>query len=69
MNSNEWINVKNRLPPIVNETILISDGVDVYSGFFDSMHEWRMGLSELCEDLEFNVTHWMPLPDAPKDNI
>lgn len=64
-----WISVKDKNNCIINETILISDGYDVYPGFLDSMHNWRMLNQDLCTDIGFDVLFWQPLPDAPPIHI
>lgn len=63
---NEWIEVRERMPDYANETILISDGSEVYSGFFSSNHEFCFNSMDVCDEQDFHVSHWMPLPEAPK---
>lgn len=68
----EWINVKDRLPDdygwfIVNDTYLVSSN-NVTMGFFDgdSAVVW-LPLDQRLDQDSMNVTHWMPLPEPPKD--
>lgn len=67
---NEWISVKDRLPEI-DEFILVYCGNSIAVCIFTLP---RLGEScfMLCDDINnlrslFNVTHWMPLPELPKD--
>lgn len=63
----EWINIKDKEnEPVVNETILLTDGREVYSGFLDSELEYRLSSQDSCEDIDFFVTHWMQFPEPPK---
>lgn len=61
----KWISIKDQ-KSIINETVLITDGYDVFPGFLDSMLEWRLLNQDLCEEIDFHVTHFMYLPDPPK---
>lgn len=62
----EWISVKEKdNSPIINETILITDGYDVFPAFLDSDLTFRMLDQENCEDIGFHVLYWMPLPSPP----
>lgn len=72
MNAYEWISVKDRLPaesPF--RSIYI---VTMYSGykmkrFVEPLHyidsKWYTMVHEEPLDMEYEVTHWMPLPEAP----
>lgn len=75
---NEWISVKDRLP-LYKECILvllddtyIADAV--YRGEYEKkVHIFRIELTR--EDIELSIkdkygriTHWMPLPDSPKED-
>ena len=50
----------------INVDLLITDGFEVYVGFLDSYLEWRMKDQELCESLDFYVSHWVEFPDPPE---
>jgi len=65
-----WIPVSERLPD-AHEWYLVSenttDDTIVNMGFFDAVadsdgHVWIVGDGDSC-----GVTHWMPLPEPPKD--
>jgi hypothetical protein len=63
----EWNDINDGLITIpINTNLLITDGDEVFVGFYDSMHDWHMIDQEYCEDLQFDVTHWMEFPDPPK---
>ena len=64
----EWISVKDRLPQ-VKEDVLI----------YDSHHRniykaWYIGDIDVWFSNEYlpqfiNITHWMPLPEPPKETL
>lgn len=63
----EWINVKDRLPSSRQSVVFYAqDREEVFAGIFnsdkkrfeDNIEGWW------CEG---EITHWMPLPEAPKD--
>lgn len=59
----EWISVEERLPEVGEDVLLYSkedDKIDI--GHYSNM--FRRFFLRKFED--GNVTHWMPLPDAPK---
>ncbi len=69
---NEWISVKDRLPHRDWDNYLLLS-VKPYNtvivGWFDGNKFLHTSIgSELIMDL-INVTHWMPLPEPPKDNL
>ena len=55
-----WVSVKDRLPP-VDEDVLTYDVTYPDDGF-----DIERRLSEREWSVKYSVTHWMPLPDAPK---
>lgn len=65
----QWISVKDRLPQL-GERVLCSDGTTVFEqyrvepscvfGIWD-----RGGMKSMMQ----NVTHWMPLPEPPKEDV
>lgn len=61
----QWIKVKEKKPDICNVTILLSDGFEVYPGFFDSELQFRFNGQDVCEDQDFDVIYWMELPSPP----
>lgn len=78
----EWISVKERMPNADGEYLVFQHGYSgykfvrtasfnvCYSGTDDDMHGktvWYDYDSE-CGDYELiDITHWMPLPEAPKE--
>ena len=64
---NEWVSVKDRLPEYYREVLVHVNGCIYLAMLFDQRminepdywcdHSGQLG----------KVTHWMPLPDAPKE--
>ena len=67
----EWISVKEMLPEKGTEMVLVTDGLTVITGFRNWMFRlgdgkvYTPGLKMGGGSME--VTHWMPLPDQPKE--
>ena len=53
----EWISVDERLPEQANHYLTVSEE-GIYVRFYSSEWGWNHDFGE--------VTHWMPLPEAPK---
>lgn len=76
----KWISVKERLPDLELEEIL-SEDMDVFPCLAVVRNErarggryvtkvWYNGeifMDSDCVDVTCNVTHWMPLPEPPKE--
>jgi len=63
----KWIKCSERLPV---EEVLLWNGEFVYTGSltrFFGVTEWCIGNDEY-RDIEY-FTHWMPLPEGPKDEM
>lgn len=58
-----WINVKDELPAIGEPVLVFDDASDMMFGFMSSDGYWL----ETGSELHCNVTHWMPLPEPPKE--
>ena len=56
----EWISV-NAITPDIHQCVIVTDGKKVSVGFWDEQ-ECAGAWHEIGE-----VTHWMPLPKAPKE--
>jgi len=53
----DWISVKDRLPPFYDKSVILFDGEEIFAS---SLEE---------PDLEdWHITHWMPLPEPPKED-
>lgn len=77
-----WISVKDRMPEPEQEVLVIAHGWSgrlLYIGSYQRMEaqtSWLTGVTSKASDWslwgwsylrEPEVTHWMPLPDPPKD--
>lgn len=69
----KWISVKDKLPELESSILcicLLNDGDD-YLGIFRGFHQiasWNYGsFYSRCENITKEVTHWIPIPDLPKD--
>ena len=73
----EWISVKDRLPPNTDD-VIVTDGYDMGVLFYKPSEEkWVYGYGLLeaynydggatIEPETQDITHWMPLPEIPKE--
>ena len=57
-----WISVEEELPKN-KELVFITDGEYTDTGFYEyTFDEWQP-----CEKWLGDITHWMPLPQSPKE--
>lgn len=70
---NEWISIKDRLPEDFGWFLVIDEympiNLSVTIGFYegaDSEINW-LPLDSRASQESMVVTHWMPLPEPPKD--
>lgn len=68
-----WISVKDRLPIVRVDVLCYSIAIDhpfsnnkVTQSYLYKMSNCDIKVFE-CENIYRKVTHWMPLPDPPKD--
>ena len=67
----KWISVKDRLPEL-NQPVLVFAPTEDENYLVDYIHSFLDGnpLWNWCVNVENNqqtVTHWMPLPEPPKE--
>lgn len=67
-NISTWIPVTERLPDY-DLVVLVTDGEDVGTGYRYALGEtgftgWAVPFADIEED---DISHWMPLPEPPKD--
>lgn len=58
----EWISVNEKVPEN-RDDVLIYTSKGFYVGWYDEIGGWFSGPITACK----TVTHWMPLPDKPKE--
>lgn len=59
-----WISVKDRLPEKKGDYLIYNTDGTVWLYWYDKEYkEWYDSSGYLTE----SVTHWMPMPEAPKD--
>jgi hypothetical protein len=70
---NKWISVNKEMPPPY-EFILFSSNGNVHCGWYEPGSGWEWAFfdeKEPFKEVSANGTseasHWMPLPEAPKD--
>lgn len=66
---NEWINIKDELPWEEEECLVAHIGPDAFHGYCFDLAIFHSGVFhswELFKEIK-DVTHWMPLPDPPKN--
>jgi len=70
----EWISCKDKTPP-QDEKILFTDGKIVECGQYDYnkvFNKYDFIVADIWVEnssLMYNITHWMPLPQPPKEII
>lgn len=71
LKEHKWINAQDELPKIC-EDILFTDGKDIWKGWvelYDKLEGHVFYADHSSRDKSNwpdNVTHWMPLPELPK---
>lgn len=65
----EWISVKDRLPEEDSTVLIYTDHETVLMGTFTWEKKFEVGnFSDYYDTWKLeDVTHWMPLPQAPKE--
>lgn len=66
----EWISVKNRLPDNNKPVLVFAHSVPFTAAYVTRRRKWVVIGQYRCSDLREGktVTHWMPLPEPPKEN-
>jgi hypothetical protein len=59
----EWISVKDRLPGIGEEVLIVNKFNEIGKGWYCGEYGWNCYDSTLCDN---TATHWMPLPELPE---
>ena len=62
----KWIPVAERLPEEPLQTVLVTNGTEVCVGTYSIIYE-EFGVMCGRKHKRFGVTHWMPLPEPPKE--
>ena len=75
---NPWISVKERLPEATDkfgrsEDVLILDenGWMTVAMYCIPENKWYLSVGAIQGDCEypFEITHWMPIPELPKEDV
>lgn len=64
---NQWHNVSDELPPRIKETVNISKAVLVTNGLSYGTGYYNYNLNKWFCVGATNITHWMKLPELPKE--
>ena len=68
----QWISVKDRLPePEADGSIpavLVTDGKFIHMAYCSNNNWFFCETGEMKEDMFYFVSHWMPLPEPPKED-
>lgn len=66
----EWISVEDELPPSCDEVFIWPrpefNDMEIYTASY-YIHSNCFEVWDGCDHTPVPVTHWMPLPDPPKD--
>lgn len=70
----EWISVKDRLPEDGQKVLAFGGGERRYycvAKFFKHFNDggdfWHLGAKDRKYSPGYKITHWMPLPEPPKE--
>jgi len=66
----EWINIKEKLPPIHKQVIFLikfNGRKMIFQGYLHDHTDISITLSSCPFDLGDFVTHWMEYPELPED--
>lgn len=68
---NGWISVKDRMPKIPEPDelyycFLVTDGIWIHMAYYTE-DGWLFADSGQMKEMFYEVTHWMPLPERPKE--
>ena len=60
----EWISVKDRLPEPLEDVLTIDNNGNIFISWL-----WLKKFRDRCfaSDTRGDITHWMPLPEPPKE--
>lgn len=61
--SDKWVSVMDRQPKHHTPVLAFCDNGDTIFGFMDFYKHW----AEVGSEIPYAVTHWMPLPEPPKE--
>lgn len=63
----EWISVKDRLPTVKDQLLIYdSENDEIVIGVFLYSTESIIAFGIFGRGQVFDITHWMPLPEPPK---
>ena len=66
----EWISVKDRLPETEREILIYTDCEYIYMArMYEDGEAWPVSNGCGCCGYKESFTHWMPLPEAPKEKV
>ena len=67
----KWISVKDRLPEDKRLTLYWHINFGPSVGFYDPTHKkngYHWWSTKFGDNADASVTHWMPLPEPPKED-
>lgn len=64
----EWISMKERQPERTGAYIATQAGKYVFIGWYSAaLDNWKVLTQSKPQKCRYPVTHWMPLPERPKE--
>ena len=60
----EWISVEDNFPPVNEKVLLLDEYRTYYVGYVSRFHDEFY--TSYNDDIEYVITHWMPLPEPPE---
>ena len=62
----EWISVEERLPETSDKVLVYCSNGQIYPAKCIRVPGLEFWFEETCDHCCHSITHWMPLPEAPK---
>jgi hypothetical protein len=64
----EWISINDRLPESA-VPVLVTDGLQICIAFIQTLNKKFTQINTWDDWIHESVSHWMPLPNPPENNL
>ena len=63
----KWTSVEDRLPDVGQVVLTYIPNLSIHTGFLTEDGDFMHDVLKDCKKRGYTVTHWMPLPEPPKE--